>query len=66
MHVSVNGNSTDVADSTTVAALLDDRGIERRGVAVAVNEEVVPKSTWHAAVLAEGDRVELLIAAQGG
>ncbi|WP_050986396.1 MULTISPECIES: sulfur carrier protein ThiS [unclassified Streptomyces] len=36
------------------------------GVAAALNEAVVPRSQWSAAVLAEGDRVEVLTAVQGG
>jgi sulfur carrier protein len=37
-----------------------------RGVAVAVNGEVVPRTDWPATVLRGGDRVEVLSAAQGG
>ena len=36
------------------------------GTAVAVNEAVVPRSTWGATALQPGDRVEVLIASQGG
>lgn len=42
----------------------DGRG--RRGVAVAVNEEVVPRSAWDETPVRDGDRVEVLNAAQGG
>ena len=66
MQVTLNGERVDLADSLTVAGLLDHLAHEGRGVAVAVNEEVVPRSTWGCAVLAGGDRVELLRAAQGG
>ncbi|HEY0535761.1 MAG TPA: sulfur carrier protein ThiS [Actinoplanes sp.] len=38
----------------------------RRGVAVAVNGTVVPRSTWTEVALADGDTVEVLTAAQGG
>jgi sulfur carrier protein len=38
----------------------------RRGVAVAVGAEVVPRSEWDARPLAAGDRVEVLNAIQGG
>jgi sulfur carrier protein len=38
----------------------------RRGVAVAVNGEVIPRSAWATAGLRDGDRVEVLTAAQGG
>ena len=37
-----------------------------KGVAVARNEEVVPRSRWGDTVAAEGDRFEILTAAQGG
>lgn len=36
------------------------------GVAAAVNEQVVPRSSWGATALGEGDRVEILTAVQGG
>ncbi len=66
MRVTVNGDPIDIDDATTVAALVDQLAGDRRGVAIAVNEEVAPRSTWAAAVLTVGDRVEVLRAAQGG
>ncbi|MCY4036435.1 MAG: sulfur carrier protein ThiS [bacterium] len=62
MIVIVNGETQDVAPGCTVAALAPNQ----RGVAVAVNREIVPRSEWNQALLAEGDRVEILEAAQGG
>jgi sulfur carrier protein len=38
----------------------------RAGIAVAVNGEVVPRSAWADHALRDGDRVEILTAAQGG
>lgn len=64
MRVTVNGRSDDVAPETTVAELVTRAGA-RGAVAVAVNGEVVPRSEWESA-LNEGDRIELLTAAQGG
>lgn len=66
IQLTVNGDPFEVDDQPTLSALLDLLGQERRGVAVAVNEEVVPRSTWPTAVLRAGDRVEVLRAAQGG
>jgi sulfur carrier protein len=37
-----------------------------RGIAVAVNGEVVPRSAWATTTVAAGDQVEVLTAAQGG
>ena len=66
MKLSVNGERTALDDGATVGALVDGLGKGRRGVAVAVNEEVVPRSRWDTTVLRDDDRVEVLAAAQGG
>ena len=62
MIVIVNGEAQEVAAGCTVGTLAPDQ----RGVAVAVNREIVPRSRWSQARLAEGDRIEILEAAQGG
>ncbi|UTI64787.1 sulfur carrier protein ThiS [Paraconexibacter antarcticus] len=69
MTLTVNGaERTDIPAGTTVAGLLDllDLPQRDRGVAVAVDAEVVPKSAWASTVLADGDEVEVLVAVQGG
>ena len=62
MHLTVNGDHRS-ADARTVAELV---GEPRRGTAVAVNGEVVPRRDWAGHALRDGDRVEILTAAQGG
>jgi sulfur carrier protein len=62
----VNGVTTDLAPGTTVADLVADRCPSPRGVAVAVNGEVVPRSAWEATAVATGDDVEIVTAAAGG
>lgn len=66
MRVILNGEAVDLEEGTTVAGLVADHVPEVRGIAVAVNAEVAPRSTWTDHVLADGDRIELLAAAQGG
>jgi sulfur carrier protein len=66
MRLTVNGADRDVAGEPDVAALVTELTGERRGVAVAVNGAVVPRSTWSSVRLRDGDRVEVLSAAQGG
>jgi sulfur carrier protein len=66
VRLMVNGDSREVAGDPTVALLVATITVERRGVAVAVNGEVVPRSMWADAGLRDGDRVEVLTAAQGG
>src|SRR5690606_31382642 len=64
--VRVNGVDEELAPRTTVTALVAERTASPAGVAVAVNEQIVPRSAWPSTVLAAGDRVEILTAAQGG
>ncbi|WBB92763.1 sulfur carrier protein ThiS [Verrucosispora sp. WMMC514] len=66
MELTVNGAGRSLPDGLTVADLVRDVTGQQRGVAVAVNGEVVPRTGWPATVLCGGDRVEVLSAAQGG
>lgn len=66
MTVSVNGEARELAPGTTLAALVATLTPARGGVAAAVNEAVVPRSQWPGTALADGDRVEVLTAVQGG
>ncbi len=69
IHIEVNGEAAEHPAGTTVAELLRTRGLDPaapKGIAVAVNDEVVPKSDWGAAVLQDGHRVEVITARQGG
>jgi sulfur carrier protein len=52
---------------STLLAVLGGLGFaDRRGVAAAVNGEVVPRASWESRVLAEKDRVIVIRATQGG
>jgi sulfur carrier protein len=64
----LNGKSMEVRPGETVAAVLARLGLptDTRGVAVAVDGEVVPRGRWEAFTLAEDARVEVLGAMQGG
>ncbi|NUP32928.1 MAG: sulfur carrier protein ThiS [Streptomycetaceae bacterium] len=64
--ISVNGEPRPLAAGTTVAALIATMTSATKGVAVAVNEDVVPRSRWASTLLDDGDRVEVLTAVQGG
>lgn len=66
LRVVVNGEEVELTPGSTVAAVVEGLGASPAGRAVAVNGEVVPKSRWAEVVLAKGDRVEVLTAAQGG
>ena len=68
MTIEVNGERVELNEPATVAALVERAGAggERRGVAVAVDGEVVPRSAWGRTELSDGQRVEVLGAIQGG
>ena len=64
--VSVNGVPRAVAAGTTVASLVEELDAGSRGIAVAVDGVVVPRSLWVEAVVEEGAHVEVVTAAAGG
>jgi sulfur carrier protein len=65
MKVTVNDEAVEVDDDTTVAALLATLGIPDKGIAVAVDWAVLPRSEWEHA-LSDGAKVEVVTAVQGG
>jgi thiamine biosynthesis protein ThiS len=62
----VNGETRRVPAGSTVENLLEELGLGERRVAVAINRDVVPRSTFARHHLASGDRVEILEAVGGG
>jgi sulfur carrier protein len=66
MNVLVNGKPTEIDGPATVASVLATLDLPDRGVAVAVDAEVVPRGEWLEHELNEGARVEVLRAIQGG
>ena len=65
MVVVVNEQKVDVDAHITVAALLHSMGFPDRGVAVAMGDEVLPRSRW-GTELFDGARLEIVTAVQGG
>ncbi|MBU8808475.1 sulfur carrier protein ThiS [Mycolicibacterium goodii] len=63
--ITVNGESVEVDDSTTIEGLLETRGFPEKGIAVAVDWSVLPRSEWDQ-TLADGARIEVVTAVQGG
>lgn len=65
MILILNGQPYDTA-ADTVAQLLKEKDIAPDGTAVAVAEQVIPRSQWETTPLNEGTAVEILTAVQGG
>lgn len=66
MQIELNGVTREVERSTTVGRLLDDLGLQRDGIAVAVGMQVVPRGEQDSRRLEPGDRVEIIQAVGGG
>lgn len=68
MNVVLNGEPTALPEGSTVASALAslDLPAAGRGVAVAVDAEVVPRAEWETTALGDGARVEVVRAVQGG
>jgi sulfur carrier protein len=65
MKLTVNNEEVQVDEQTTIEALLVRLGIPDKGIAVAVDWAVVPRSSW-STPLSDGARVEVVTAVQGG
>jgi len=63
--ITVNDESVDIREGTTVAELIDTLGFPDKGIAVAVDWAVLPRSEWDD-VLTEGVKIEVVTAVQGG
>jgi sulfur carrier protein len=66
MKLTINGEARELDDATTLAELLEAQAADTRGIAAAVDGEVVPRAEWAAFRLADGQAVEVLTAVQGG
>jgi sulfur carrier protein len=64
--VTVNGEPREVPAGTTVGQVVATVTELATGVAAAVNGEVVPRRSWPATPVRDGDRVEVVTAVQGG
>jgi len=68
VELKVNGDTKSVHDGATLADLLESMNVQAgtAGVAVAVNETVVPRQNWGATQLCSSDSIEIIRAVQGG
>jgi thiazole synthase len=68
MNVELNGELVALPEGSLVAEAVEASGAagDQRGLAVAIDGEVVPRSEWARTALREGQKVEVLAAIQGG
>ena len=65
-HITVNGEQRNLPTDTTVAQLLSLLELPNKGLAVAVNMDVVPRSQHEEFVIPSDARVEVIRAVGGG
>lgn len=66
MKINMNGEMHEILPSETLQSLLEKQLNDLRGLAVAVNNTVVAKSSWAETVLSENDKILVITAAKGG
>ena len=68
LSVIVNGDRRELPSGATVASLVESMpgAPEGRGIAVAVEGEVVPRTRWPRTELRDGATIEIVVAVQGG
>lgn len=66
MKIRVNGEEREVDQGTTLSALLDDFGLNRDGIAVAVDGQVVPRTQHPTTQVRDGQAIEVIRAVGGG
>ena len=62
----INGAERRFVPPLTVAGLVGKLGVEGKRIAIERNGEIVPRSRFAEASLADGDRIEVVVAVGGG
>lgn len=66
MQVIVNGQPTEIPEGADVTTLIDRLGLGGQRLALEINEELVPRSTFAEHRLRPGDKIEIIRAVGGG
>jgi thiamine biosynthesis protein ThiS len=65
MRLVINGEERNFA-AATLEALIEELGMTSNRVAVELNREIVPRESWSATALKDGDRLEVVHFVGGG
>ena len=66
IDVNINGVVRQLPDSISVAALIAEMGLMGKRIALERNGEIVPRSSYASEQLANGDKLEVVVAVGGG
>jgi len=66
MNITLNGENRDIPDAATVTQLVEILGLTNKRMAMEINEEIVPRSTFNDHVIQADDKIEIVGAIGGG
>lgn len=66
IEVIVNQVKMQLAENSTLSYLLAQKSINTTGIAVAVNQQIIPKTAWDTTILQHNDHILIIHASQGG
>lgn len=67
MEITLNNKSTEISESALLADIVAlQMGDKQKGIAVAVNQKVIPRSEWSATTIQQNDNILIIKATQGG
>ena len=66
MYIKVNNETQEISEKTTVMALVEDLKIQTKGIAIAINYNVVKRADWISKILQQEDDVLIIRSTQGG
>lgn len=66
MEVFLNGAQCNTQEDTNLGSFLSEYSLPEKGIAIALNEEVIPKTNWNTTYLKSNDKIIIIKATQGG
>ena len=67
MNISINKELKTIStDSRLIQLLKDIKLIDKKGIAIAVNDQVITRNNWEQFQLNENDKITIIKATQGG
>ena len=66
MKIQVNNKEVEISQESTLVQLTEQLRLPAQGVAIAVNNKMIPRTGWEQFTLHENDRLVIIKAACGG
>ncbi|WP_165025167.1 sulfur carrier protein ThiS [Dysgonomonas sp. ZJ279] len=66
MIIKLNDQNHEIKEGATIASFIEDLGLKSQGIAIAIDNEVIPKNEWAKTILLENDELMLIQAVSGG